>query len=415
MQRVWSFIGGAPTEREVRFVCAATIVIATVCTVFAAVLEVRGIRLGSYTLGGDFAAFYAAGVSMNQYPYERVYDPALQIELQHKLRPNGQGVQIFGYPPFVALAFQALAKLPYLWAYLALIVVSAGLYVAGLIIIWPRGSAFAPFSRMAFLAAISFSPFLMECLAGGQLSAVSFFAFAACIGLERKRRSFEAGAVLSLCAYKPTLLLLAVPMALISSRWRLLGGFAAGVCALASLSVGTFGLFGCLAWAKSLRTFGAMVSGSQEVLRTFKYVDASAFLRLLVSGHPAFRFVVQAVIGAAGFAWLGAAWWRWGKRGGSTDLLWAATLAWTLVIGLYVPIYDTILVVLSILLIADTLREKSRLEAFGMLMAMVYAAAWVTQPVARATGFQVFTPLLAGVGMYALKAWQADSGFGIES
>jgi hypothetical protein len=406
MQRLWKLFGGAPTAREVRFASVAVLIISVLFTVAAALIDARGIRVGSYTLGGDFAAFYAAGVSMNHYSYERVYDPSLQYELQRKLRPNTQGAQIFGYPPFVALAFQAIARLPYIWAYLLFITISTGFYLAGLFVIWPREKVFAPFSGIAFMAAISFPPFLVECIAGGQLSPIGFFGFAACIGLERKRRDFWAGVALSLCLYKPTLLLLAMPMALVSRRLRLLGGFAAGACGFAAVSLYTFGLSGCAAWLHSLRTFGAMVTSQQEVLRTFKYVDISAFLRLLVSGHAPIRFAIQATISAAGFAWLGAAWWRWRKAVGSTDLLWAATLAWTLVLGAYVPIYDTTLVVISVLLIAGTFRAERDLEEFGALIALLYMAAWVTQPIARATGFQIFTPLLAGVGILAVRAVQ---------
>ena len=83
-------------------------------------------------------------------------------------------------------------------------------------------------------------------------------------------------------------------------------------------------------------------------------------------------------------------------------MLWSATLAWTLAIGVYGAIYDTVLVVLAAMLMAGAVSEKSEVESFATLVAALYVAAWVTQPVAEATGIQIVTPLLAAMGAFAL-------------
>jgi hypothetical protein len=191
-------------------------------------------------------------------------------------------------------------------------------------------------------------------------------------------------------------------MALMSGRLRLLAGLAAGSCAVGALSLYAVGTEGCAAWFRMLFGFASAATGDRAVFRLFKYVDVNSFLRLLFRGRTGIGTVLSAAVSAAGFAWLSAAWWRWRKRGGSRDLLWAATLAWTLVAGAYTPIYDVIMIVLSALLVACTLREPRDIQSFNALGGVLYLAAWLTQPIAQATGFQIITPLLAAVGMFAI-------------
>jgi hypothetical protein len=113
------------------------------------------------------------------------------------------------------------------------------------------------------------------------------------------------------------------------------------------------------------------------------------------------------MLSVVGFVWLSASWWRWRRRRGSTDLLWSATLAWTLVCGIYTPIYDTILIVPAIILIAGTVRDNQQFESFAALVAVIYSGTFVTQPVADTTGFQVLTPLLTAIGVFALRSYKS--------
>jgi hypothetical protein len=138
-----------------------------------------------------------------------------------------------------------------------------------------------------------------------------------------------------------------------------------------------------------------------------KYVDINTFFRLLLGGQTRAGTALALVLSVAGFVWLSASWWRWRRRRGPTDLLWSATLAWTLVCGVYTPIYDTILIVPAIILIAGTVREKGHFESFAALTAMIYSATFVTQPLAATTGFQVLTPLLAAIGVFALRLYES--------
>jgi len=53
-------------------------------------------------------------------------------------------------------------------------------------------------------------------------------------------------------------------------------------------------------------------------------------------------------------------------------LVWAATLTWTLVLNLYVPIYDSVLVVLSVIATAGVVKHFPEKRFYRWLMVLWY-------------------------------------------
>src|SRR5260370_23514553 len=132
------------------------------------------------SLGADFAGFYYAGKILNGLTPENLYDAATQDEAFYEIFPTLRGQEYREYlpyihPPIVAWLFRPLAWLPYPTAYAIWLVISAGLYGAGLAVTWrlmpsiPRGGR-----AVAFLLALTFEPFLMECWLGGPLFSFGF-------------------------------------------------------------------------------------------------------------------------------------------------------------------------------------------------------------------------------------------------
>jgi len=84
-----------------------------------------------------------------------------------------------------------------------------------------------------------------------------------------------------------------------------------------------------------------------------------------------------------------------------------------MVINVYMGIYDMILVVLALLWTADIFyRQGNRLETFyptfKLLVFLVLLLTWLTQPLARLTGFQIITPVLFVLAAFQLRlAWKA--------
>ena len=74
--------------------------------------------------------------------------------------------------------------------------------------------------------------------------------------------------------------------------------------------------------------------------------------------------------------------------------LWAATLCFTLVVSPYAPIYDTILVVVAVAIIAP--------QVPAVWLLILYMIPWVTQSFAEFLHLQLMTLALAGFGIWAL-------------
>jgi hypothetical protein len=372
---------------------------------------VGGRELQRHPPGGDFVAFYVAGKILNEYPHARLYDIPLQHELQHAVLPqvpDDLGV-VYANAPFLALIFRGVARLPYALGLGVWVAFSASLYMAGLALVWPPKRDFGGVSRTAILVCVSFLPFTADCLAGGQLSALGFFAIALCTRWRQRGAPFAAGAALAMCLYKPPLLVLMVPLLLFGRRFRMLLGFCAGALVLGALSLGAVGYEGCAGYFRVLRLYGELTAREATPLALFKFVDVHSFFRLLLNGHPQVGGGIALILAAAAFVYLAKRWVR-SRPGTQADgLLWAATIAWTLVFNLYVPIYDTTLIVISALLMAGAVygargeHAESGRSAFLGWMLVLYVTACVTEAVASYARVQILTPVLAAIGLLALR------------
>jgi hypothetical protein len=402
-------------RRRVLFVSAAVLVMSLALLAVSFATAERGQTVFGPPLGADYAGFYAAAMLLNTTPPDRLYDFTLQDAIYHEVLPDDPGHLPYLHPPFVALTLRPLARLPYAWSFGAWLVVSAGLYLAGLILTLKR-LRFAPADRpLILLLALSFEPFIMECWMGGQLSAVGFFCVALAYYWLETGRPTAAGAALGLCLYKPTLLVLLLPMLVLARRWRPLAGFALAGLGLAGVSVAAVGWRACLDYAGLLLGFARTTGGSGgAVLPASKYVDLNSFFRMLCGGPSPFTRALMLLTLAVPLGCLAVGWWRVGRGGGPCRrVLWAATLTWTLVANLYVGAYDSILVVLAALLTADALYQPGegaapfRSPTLPAFLLLLYLVPWVSQHLARATGLQLSTLILLAFGAYQLTVARA--------
>jgi hypothetical protein len=96
---------------------------------------------------------------------------------------------------------------------------------------------------------LAFTPFTLDCLAGGQTSAIGMLIVAGIYYLTKKGKEFFAGLVLGLGYYKPPLFFFLALTFLLQKRWRLIGGALLSGIALVFLSViylGPTGFMDCL-------------------------------------------------------------------------------------------------------------------------------------------------------------------------
>jgi hypothetical protein len=367
----------------------------------------RGETFMGRPLGGDFVAFYVTGKILNEYEPARIYDLELEVRLQHGAVEGVSKTEMlpFAHAPYIGQIYRPFALLPYKWAYVAWLCFSLVLYVSSLLLLLRSARLPSDQMKTGFLLGLASMAFLLETWIGGQLSVVAFFLISIFVYCRARHRKFLAGVALALVMYKLTLIAIPALMLLCGRRWRMLGGLATGVVAMASASVATVGLKGCLAWFDTLQFFRSLATGPVAALRRTKYVDIGSFFHLLLGDSSSLARILGVVAVIAAICILALAWWRspaWNTA--SKDLLWAATFSGALVFNVYTPIYDTIVVGAAVALVAGVFRDQGRenREAFRAWLLLLYIVPWLTQSFAEFLHFQPFTLVLAGFAYWAL-------------
>jgi hypothetical protein len=361
---------------------------------------------------GDFAGFYSLGRIANTHPMKDLYNYELQQQVCNQVHPRQGMYGLLPYPPFVGLFFQPFALLPYSVAYGLWLLISLTLYAAGLKLLIDRFLPLEPVHRsLLFCFAFAYRPFLVDTASSGQLTAVGFFALSAALCLDDAGHHFRSGLVLALCLYKPTLLLLLLPMLLVTRRFRSLLGFTAGAVALASLPTAIAGFAIWPVFFRTILTFGKIAGGTHAatILFLVKYVDFSSFSALVHGGRSGPGLAI--LCASAGAAALSLIWFWWkAPRYGKPfhALLWATTITWTLLLNVYVPIYDSTLVVLSLIVTAGVLKRIPQgpiHRAFTLLWILILTGSWFTVILAGLTGVQLLTLLFAALGVLQFLAF----------
>lgn len=378
-------------------------------------------------LGADFTGFYVAGTILNGGSPERLYDLEFQSQLYHQLLPGAPaGERLpYVYPPFFTLLFCPLAALPYSWAYLVWLALSVALLLASLGLTVQDAPTLVGRDRLtALLLCLSFEPLVIECWLGGQTSVFGLFWLTLALRCDRCGQSLASGLALSVCLYKPTLLLLLLPMLAIAGRWRTLLGFGLGAAAWLGLSLLAVGWQTCFEYGLLLTQFTKAAAGASTVLPAWKYVDLVSFMRLLTGGISAAGWAALLVVAVAVVYPQALAWRRIvASTDGSESLdarhrpavmqVWSSTITWTLVLNLYVGIYDTVLVLPGLLLTADVLRSPANAgqrpipRTCKRLLVLLYLVPWFSQFLAMRLGFQPDTIVLAATALYQLQVAQS--------
>jgi len=318
--------------------------------------------LSGAPFGGDFVEFYTAGRILNTYGSKRLYDFQLQDDLIHEVIPDLSVP--FVTPPYVAILFSPLARLPFRFGYLIWILVSIGLY-AGAIALVLRIERLPP--GMALLVCLAFPPFFMLVLAGGQISAIGCFILALWLYLMKRQREFLAGAALGLLLYKPTLMVFLVPALLFGRKIRTLIGFAVVGVLLTALTIRMLGPDGVLRYVAILREFSTLV-GLGYAPPTM-YVDVGTFVRQLL--HVDIRYLT--IVLALPLTYL--------IRHNPER-----AIVPTMVLNSYAPVYDLVLLVPALIAAYKFIDRR--------LLVLLFVVSFFTVPICQVTGLHIVTPVL---------------------
>jgi alpha-1,2-mannosyltransferase len=192
---------------------------------------------------GDFAIFYTAGKILADGQGPRLYDLRLQFEKQQEfardVETRQKGALPYNHPPFEAVLFWPLAKLPYFPAYCVWTVANLGLLFG--IAYRLRGEV--PWLQQAgvgiwVLAALAFFPVAVT-LMQGQDTLWLLFCFVLAYGALRRDGEFAAGCWIGLGVFRPQFVVPLMVMVALQRRWKVLGGFAmvGGVLGLISAAI----------------------------------------------------------------------------------------------------------------------------------------------------------------------------------
>jgi hypothetical protein len=411
-EKIQRLIGPLPGQREARAFSVFALIGGLVACGLSLFYGFRGETFMGRPMGSDFVEFYAAGKLANQHQPALIYDIPEFSRLQHEVVPEMAATQmhVFGYPPVVSVLFRPFALLPYRWAYCAWLLFSLTLYASSLWLLF-RTLLRESYRRTAFLLALSAPMYTLETWIGGQLSIIGFFAVVLFLCCFEKRWPVAAGLALGLATYKPSLVAIPAVVMLLGGCWRMLAGLSATSALMILGSIAAAGVNGFWVWILRLRVFSLYATSNVAILRRTKYVDLNSFFTVLLGASSVER-AIATVATLAAFLILAWNWWR--SRHEAHDVqryLWAATLTWTMMINIYVPVYDTILLVPAAALMACSLADRSQREQMSLQLWVLalWLVPWLTQSWADYLRLQILTLVLATFGYWALQLARANS------
>ena len=397
-------LGPRPGLKEITLVCWCLFVACLVVPL--SVLLLLHWKAGSL---GDFVYFYGIGQLANEHSAAKLYDYASQLKIFNEIEPLRDGV--WGpspYPPFVALFFAPIARLPFRVAYLLWFGISLALFLFGI-----RAAVKGTFPKerlkgsLAFCFALAYPPFLMNTLMNGQLASVAVFCVGLAIALERRSKPILSGLALSVLTYKPTLLILLLPMLLLTRRFKALVGFVTGAAILVLVSTAFMGVQVWPVYTDFLRRFSKLSqTGGRSALLRWQFVDLNSLSYAVLGGRSRAGLIFLLGVTTIVAVWLATLLLKAPASSKPVQsMIWATVLTWTLVLNIYVPMYDSVLLTIALIVMLGALRElewKGAEGWFALLALLIIAVSWITGPIAQSNGVQLLTILLSALGL-----WQA--------
>jgi hypothetical protein len=161
------------------------------------------------------------------------------------------------------------------------------------------------------------------------------------------------------------------------------------------------------AYAHFLSVFNRVVGlNGPRVFELSKFIEIGSFLQAIAGGHS--RVVSTILIPVAATIATGLAFVLWKSAPGgrsAQSLAWASTVTWTLLLNVYVPLYDSVLVAIAVVLTlgaAKDLQWRAATRWITFLSALIFATSWVTYDIAKRHGVQLISISLAALGFAQL-------------
>ena len=252
---------------------------------------------------------------------------------------------------------------------------------------------------------LSWKPFWGEILLPYYILAIVLYLY-----FEYLKKDILSGVSLGILLYKPTFLIIILPMILIARRTKIILGFCICSIMIIFLSILAVGFETCIGYMRFLLGLSTTNYSAGEIFRTWKYVDIFSFSRLLLGTITPAVLIIIAIISLIPFIFLIKQWWRLsGLNKSNQELLNASAITLTTVINPHFGIYDTVILVPSTLLTLNILYRNSKVyhinelnPSFEALLVSIYILPWITQYTASSIGLQVFTIAIVILAIYQI-------------
>jgi hypothetical protein len=304
----------------------------------------------------DFISYWAAGsLALDGNP-AGAYDHGVHRAVEEQGVAMRGGMP-FPYPPPFLIVAAPLALLPYVWSLLAWVLISFAFYLVAVRKVAPRAgwlpAAFPPVMTNAII---------------GQNGFLSCGIMAAGLALLPKR-PWLSGFVLGLLILKPQLGL-ALPFVLVAGReWRAFGGAAAGAGGLLLAGAALFGIQPYLDWFSQAPLYASIVT--EGLTRWGEMASVYASSRLAGFEH-ATGLALHLAIAVAAIGTACAVWLRTAEIGPRAASLAAATA----LASPYFYGYDSILLVIPFVWLAESPRDRAPLAFVWALSLAAFLQIW---------------------------------------
>jgi alpha-1,2-mannosyltransferase len=338
----------------------------------------------------DFISFYAAGALANAGTPALAYDHAAHLAAEELVVGAGIGYQYFNYPPVFVLLCAALARLPYLVAFVLFEGVTLLLYLfVARRILGERGAA-APIVLLAF-------PIVFWNFGLGQNAFLTAALFGAAT-LLIDRRPVTAGLLFGALCYKPQFGLM-IPLALAAAgQWRAVAAAAASAATLVLLSVAVFGIEAWRAFIETVTASPAMYQSGRILFEGMANVFGGA---RVLGAEAGLAYALQGIATVGAGIVVVAVW----RRRLSLPTRAAVLAAATVVAAPLALLYDLMLAAIAA---AWLVRDRNS-PAASRWETIVLAAIYLLLLDGRTLGERWHMPVfpLAAIGVLAIAAARA--------
>src|SRR5579871_361958 len=319
--------------------------------------------------GTDFLHFYTLGSLAADHRGDELYDMNAQAALIAQRVPEAAGIRYLPlYPPQVSLLFAPLAYLPYGWALALWWFASAAIYFACCWVLWRASPQLHRYGGTVALLTTGF-PAFFHLIAWGQTSAIALACFTAMFFLLRDRRTFLAGLALGCLIFKPQLGLAATIVFVAIGSWKTVAGALLSGALQLGAGVLYFGTQPLRAWFRPL--WNSPQSLALLEPRPYQTHCLRTFWTMLVP-WPGLSLALY-LASAALILGLTVAIWR--RADSPLALRYPLLLLATVLVAPHLTVYDLVILVPAILLLADWLVGHSpsgSTARAGTLLYLIY-------------------------------------------